>query len=77
MTVPPRTPNYEIDDFLERNRHWAAIRLSRLPDIIPIESGSAIPLRGEDYDIVHCGEGRGIVEAIEESGKKIIKVFGR
>lgn len=76
LTVPRGTSDREIDDFLSRNRHWASIRLARLPKVIFLESGSIIPFRGKDYEIVHCGTGRGIVEAVEESGKFIIKVFG-
>ena len=61
VTVPPGTPDHEVDDFLERNRNWAAARISRLPDITRIVDGATIPLRGVPHRIMHSGIGRGVV----------------
>ena len=43
VTVPPGTPEDEVDDFLHKNRHWAAARLSRLPEVTRIADGVSIP----------------------------------
>ena len=76
VTVPPKTPDDEIDQFLERNKAWAATRLSRLPEITYITDGAVIPLRGEPHRIVHSGTGRGIVSVGTEEDGKVIRVFG-
>ena len=60
VTVPPGTPESEVDAFLERNRNWAAARLSRLPEVTKIEDGAIIPLRGVPHRITHSGLGRGV-----------------
>lgn len=76
VTVPPGTPEQEIDDFLQRNRNWAAARLSRLPKIVRICDGSVIPLRGEPHRIVHAGSRRGVVSIGREADGPVIRVFG-
>lgn len=76
VTVPPGTPEQEVDEFLQRNRNWAAARLSRLPDVVRIEDGAIIPLRGVDHRITHCGEMRGIVSVGMEENGPVIRVFG-
>lgn len=80
VTVPPGTPDHEVDRFLTKNKGWAAARLARLPDVIRIENGATIPLRGEPHRIVHSGIGRGVVSVgMEEDGPetiKVIRVFG-
>jgi predicted metal-dependent hydrolase len=76
ITVPPGTPETEIDEFLQRNRNWAAARLSRLPDVTWIADGAIIPLRGQPHRIVHCGNGRGIVSIGMEGDGPVIRVFG-
>ena len=76
VTVPPRTPDGEIDAFLERNRNWAAARLSRLPKVIRIEDGATIPLRGEPHRIIHSGQKRGIVSIGQDEHGPVIRVHG-
>ena len=76
VTVPPGTPDDEIDTFLNRNKAWAAARLSRLPQVTCIADGVTIPLRGEPHRIVHSGIGRGVVSIGMEEDGKVIRVFG-
>lgn len=76
VTVPPGTPDREIDQFLHKNRHWASARLARLPQVNVIREGAVIPLRGEPHTIVHSGIGRGIVSIGMEEHGKVIRVFG-
>ena len=76
VTVPPGTPESEVDAFLERNRNWAAARLSRLPEVTKIEDGAIIPLRGVPHRIMHSDLGRGVVSIGMEEDGKVIRVFG-
>lgn len=76
VTVPPGTPEAEVDRFLHRNRNWAAARLSRLPDVVHLNDGVTIPLRGEPHRIMHSGLGRGVVSIGMEEDGKVIRVFG-
>ena len=76
VTVPPGTPEHEVDRFLHKNRNWAAARLSRLPDVTRIIDGAVIPLRGVPHRILHSGIGRGIVSIGMEEDGPVIRVFG-
>ncbi|MEE9375090.1 MAG: SprT family zinc-dependent metalloprotease [Rhizobiaceae bacterium] len=76
VTVPPGTPEHEVDQFLEKNRNWAAARLKRLPKVTRIEDGAIIPLRGVPHRIMHSGLGRGIVSIGMEEDGPVIRVFG-
>ena len=75
-TVPPGTPDHEGDRFLAKNKGWAAARLARLPEVVRIEDGATIPLRGEPHRIVHSGIGRGVVSVGMEEDGQVIRVFG-
>ncbi|MEO0547926.1 MAG: SprT family zinc-dependent metalloprotease [Pseudomonadota bacterium] len=76
VTVPPGLPDHEVDRFLEKNKNWAAARLSRLPDVTRIADGVTIPLRGVPHRIMHSGLGRGVVSIGMEEDGKVIRVFG-
>ena len=76
VTVPPGTPESEVDEFLNRNRSWASARLSRLPEVTRIADGVTISLRGEPHRIMHSGRGRGVVSIGMEEDGKVIRVFG-
>jgi len=76
VTVPPGLADHEIDAFLQKNRNWAAARLSRLPQVTKIADGVTIPLRGVPHRIMHSGLGRGIVSIGMEEDGKVIRVFG-
>lgn len=76
VTVPPGTPDADIDGFLDRNRAWAAARVARLPAVLRIQDGATIPLRGVPHRIMHSGIGRGIVSIGMEEDGPVIRVFG-
>ena len=46
LTIPKRTSLADARSFAERQAAWIGARLRRLPDTIPLEAGSVIPLRG-------------------------------
>ena len=76
LTVPPGTPEGEVDAFLMRNKNWAAARLSRLPEVTRICDGAIIPLRDQPHRIHHAGTGRGVVSVGMEDDGPVIRVFG-
>ena len=76
VTVPPGTPEADVDGFLARNRHWAAARLARLPDVVRIAEGATISLRGMPHRIVHSGRTRGVVATGMEEDGPVIRVHG-
>ncbi len=76
VTVPPGTPEHEVDEFLQRNRNWAAARLSRLPDVQRIEEGAVIPVRGVPHRIVHSGQKRGVISIGMDEDGPVIRVHG-
>ena len=76
VTVPPGTPDAEVDGFIDRNRHWAATRLARLPDVVRIEEGATIPLRGVPHRILHSGRTRGVVATGMDEDGPVIRVHG-
>lgn len=63
VTIPPHVGEEELNEFLERNRNWAASRLARMPDTTKIEEGAMIPFKGVDHKIIHLDRLRGVVEA--------------
>ena len=76
VPAPPHSPEADVDAFLERNRNWAAARLSRLPKVVRIENGAMIPVHGQMHEIVHSGRKRGVVSiGLEETGP-VIRVHG-
>lgn len=76
VTVPPGTPDLEVDEFLQRNRAWAAARISRLPEVQKIEEGAVIPFRGIPHKIIHSGNKRGVVNIGMEEFGPVIRVHG-
>ncbi len=76
VTVPPGTPEQEVDEFLNRNKAWAAARLARLPEVTRIEDGAVIPLRGIPHRILHSGKFRGVVSIGREDYGPVIRVHG-
>lgn len=59
LTAPPHVPLAFAHAFVERHREWVRVRLVRLPEAVPFEDGSVIPLRGELHRIRHCPDARG------------------
>ncbi|PNG26899.1 M48 family metallopeptidase [Methylocella silvestris] len=52
LTVPARASLKDARAFAERHAPWVGARLRRLPEAIPFEPGSLIPLRGVWHRIV-------------------------
>lgn len=79
-TIPPKTSEEEVLNFVERYKGWIENRISRLPppqEAPMLRAGAAIPILGFPYEIIHQ-EGRGNVTIIQnDSGKggKII-IYG-
>lgn len=76
LTVPPGTDDHTVDDFLKRNRNWAAARIARLPEIQKLDDGAIIPLRGIPHRIEHSGQKRGIISIGMEDDGPVIRVHG-
>lgn len=76
LTVPPSTDDHTVDDFLNRNRNWAAARIARLPDVQKLEDGAVIPLRGVPHRIEHSGQKRGVISIGMDEDGPIIRVHG-
>ncbi len=76
VTVPPGTPDHEVDQFLERNKAWAAARVARLPEVLKIAAGATIPFRGVPHRIVHSGNKRGVVSVGMDEDGPVIRVHG-
>ncbi len=52
LTMPARGSLRAARDFAERHAEWIGERLDRLPDKVPLEAGSTVPLRGVETAIV-------------------------
>ena len=76
VTTPSHVGDDEIEEFVSRNRNWAAARLARLPEKKKAEIGAIIPYRGTDHEIVSSGKLRGVVEATEDENKRQLIVPG-
>jgi len=61
LTMPQRGSVREARLFAERNAAWISARLNRLPDVIPFEDGSVVPLRGAPHLLSHRPFARGVV----------------
>jgi predicted metal-dependent hydrolase len=76
VTMPPHVSEASLDRFLERNRAWAAARISRLPQAVKLAEGALIPYLGVDHRIVHLDRMRGVVEAKLVAGDPSLLVPG-
>jgi predicted metal-dependent hydrolase len=61
MTMPQRGSLTEARAFAERHAAWVGVRLTRMPQRIPLADGETIPLRGIGHRILHRPGGRGTV----------------
>jgi len=67
LTMPTRGSLREAKAFAEKNGAWIAARLKRLPQAIPFEDGTMLPLRSVPHTVVHRPGRRGT--AWTETGK--------
>jgi predicted metal-dependent hydrolase len=61
LTLPPRGSVKEAKAFARKHGGWIAARLGRLPQLVPFEHGTVVPLRGVPHRIVHRRGVRGTV----------------
>ncbi|MCB9992505.1 MAG: M48 family metallopeptidase [Hyphomicrobiaceae bacterium] len=65
ISVPARGRISEVEAFLEKQRHWLAVRLARAPKPKPFVEGAIVPIRGIDVRIIGSGVLRGTVRLVE------------
>lgn len=56
VTLPMKCDQVEAGSFLSRNLEWIKERLGTIPDAVPFEHGSVIPLRGKPHQVVFTNE---------------------
>jgi len=76
VTTPGHVGDDEIERFVERNRNWAAARISRMPDKVELSEGTSVPFKGVDHRIVLSGKLRGLVKVDEIDGEPVLIVPG-
>jgi predicted metal-dependent hydrolase len=77
LTIPERTDVGLAQKFADSHGQWIATRLAKVPEHVPFEPGSVVPLRGIPHRIVHWSSVRGVTQATRDSaGEPIIAVAG-
>jgi predicted metal-dependent hydrolase len=67
----------EARAFAERHGGWIAARLGRLPEAVPFDHGTIVPLRNVAHRIVHRPGARGTAwREIDSRGNRLICVAG-
>ena len=71
VTIPLQCGLDEAGSFLNRHLEWVRERLDNLPDIVPFQSGVAMPFRGEPHRVVFTGAAHTrIVEVVAIAGQR-------
>jgi len=76
VTTPAHVSEREIADFIEKNHHWIAVRIARMPKTTVPEDGVSILFEGVEHKITHLDRRRGIVEAKLVAGEPTLLVPG-
>lgn len=76
LTVPPRLPETEIDEFLEKYHGWILTKLAKFPTETGLVDGGTITIRGIDHRIERTGKIRGVTEIVSHQEEPILKVSG-
>ena len=76
VTTPGHVGDDEIEEFVRRNRNWAATRIARLPKRVELAHGATIPFKGVDHKIISSGKLRGLVEVTQQDDTPVIIVPG-
>jgi len=63
LTIPPHVSEAQVDQFLDRHRNWAAVRIAKLPQPVETVPGSAVLFLGVEHLVVRREKLRGVVEA--------------
>lgn len=70
LTLPPNGRWGEAEAFLNRQRHWLAARLKRVPKPVAFVEGATIPVRGVPMTIAGTHQLRGQVQI--EGGRLLV-----
>ncbi len=76
VTIPGHVGDDEIEEFVNRNKNWAATRIARLPKRVELGHGATIPFKGIEHKISSSGKLRGLVQVISENDQPILSVPG-
>lgn len=76
VTAPNSVTPEEIQRFVNKQRHWLAVRVARMPPALSIDPGSVIPIRGTSTLIRATQNRRGIVELDHGPEGAILQVPG-
>ncbi len=76
VTTPSHVSDDEIEEFVQRNRHWAATRIARLPKRIELNHGATIPFKGIEHTIIPSGNLRGLVQVKVQDDVPVLVVPG-
>jgi predicted metal-dependent hydrolase len=76
LTVPKGLKEREIADFLARHQGWLMTKLARFPRQNALIDGKYVALRGVPHRIERTGKLRGLTEATEIDGEKVLLVGG-
>lgn len=76
VSTPGHVGDKEIEEFVHRNRNWAATRIARLPKRVELNHGATIPFKGVEHTIVSSGSLRGLVQVKSENDQPILSVPG-
>lgn len=61
LTAPTRSRLSEACRFAAEHAEWIHAKLIQIPESIPFQHGSVIPIRGIDHEIIHLRNQRGLV----------------
>jgi predicted metal-dependent hydrolase len=76
LTMPKRASAKEARAFVERHANWLAVRLARLPKLVPFTPGAIIPLRGVDHRLVHDSSARSMPHRVDVESEPILRAGG-
>lgn len=76
VTTPGHVGDDEIEEFVNRNRNWAATRIARLPKRVELTHGETIPFKGVEHKIISSGNLRGVVQAKVQDDQPVLSVPG-
>lgn len=78
VTVPTRCRIDEANLFVRRNLAWVRERLGKLPHLVPLADGSALPLRGVPHTVMFSRRETGPVVVVRAGAEgAVIDVRGR
>ena len=83
LTAPAKSPLADVRKFASEHAEWIHSKLTLVPEAVPFQHGSIVPVRGIDHQIVHLRTERGLVSLerpnAESSPQRplFLYVFGR